>query len=459
MPKTRVSIIKFSMNSPIAIWLPFSAAKKDKLKVFTRPMNESVSLRSRVLTSNHDLQNALHDTKAMAYAVEDLQSQILQLKQPKTSMTTPRSVIVNKLLNPPLSTAQDSHPSMPIPLQMAKELKGTLDRPMNADEALYIYTTFEKWLGSEALQLVILVTCCVCQKVRFKQAAGFSKPRPLNEFIERDLRLGCQNPVCSACFLKSIFSSLARLRETWWKAQDLEVYLPCPCGCSPAGVHINDRSSLLQVLQYLENEKAEFSVIRIYDTILQLMQTLYFIEPRVTSEARHVAARLHFKMMRNGLMHSPFDPRYRRPARRAGSLLKEDFSHVELYNIDDGRKTLQVPIFTQLLRVEKTPIACIICAESIYNVSYDAVDEWIEVCTEFDGDWVWKISRFPKILRARCKHSIDFCTSCLQKHIGSQVERLDKTACDDIRCPSQKCQRLLTYEEVQLYAQKEAFAK
>ncbi|RBR11764.1 hypothetical protein FVER53590_30396 [Fusarium verticillioides] len=354
MPKTRVSIIKFSMNSPIAIWLPFSAAKKDKLKVFTRPMNESVSLRSRVLTSNHDLQNALHDTKAMAYAVEDLQSQILQLKQPKTSMTTPRSVIVNKLLNPPLSTAQDSHPSMPIPLQMAKELKGTLDRPMNADEALYIYTTFEKWLGSEALQLVILVTCCVCQKVRFKQAAGFSKPRPLNEFIERDLRLGCQNPV----------------------------------------------------LQYLENEKAEFSVIRIYDTILQLMQTLYFIEPRLTSEARHVAARLHFKMMRNGLMHSPFDPRYRRPTRRAGSLLKEDFSHVELYNIDDGRKTLQVPIFTQLLRVEKTPIACIICAESIYNVSYDAVDEWIEVCSEFDGDWLVENQHSPQTSPAQTADSL-----------------------------------------------------
>ncbi|KAF5643017.1 e3 ubiquitin ligase ARI7 [Fusarium tjaetaba] len=347
-------------------------------------MNETVSLRSRVLTSNHELQNALHDTKAMAYAVNELQSQILKLKQPKISMTTPRSIIVNKLLNPQISTAQDSLPSMPIPVQMAKDLKGTLDRAMSADEALYIYTTFENWLGTEALQSVMLGTCSVCQKVRFRQAAGFSKPRPLNEFIERDLRLGCQNP---------------------------------------------------------------------------LMQTLYFIEPRLTSEARHVAARLHFKMMRNGLMHSPFDQRYRRPPRRVGLPLKADFSHVELYNIEEGRETLQVPIFTQLLRTEKTPIDCVICAESIYNVSYDAVDEWIEVCTEFDGDWVWKISRFPKILRARCKHSIDFCTPCLQKHIGSHLEQLDKSACDNIRCPSQTCQRLLTYEEVQLYAQKETFAK
>ncbi|KAF5567246.1 e3 ubiquitin ligase ari7 [Fusarium napiforme] len=347
-------------------------------------MNESISLRSRVLTSNHELQNALHDTKAMAYAVNELHGQILQLKQAKISMTTPRSIIVNKLLNPPIPTAQDSLPSMPIPVQMAKDLKGTLDRAMSTDEALYIYTTFENWLGTEALQSVILVTCSVCQKVRFKQAAGFAKPRPLNEFIERDLRLGCENP---------------------------------------------------------------------------LMQALYFVEPRLTSEARQVAARLHFKMIRNGLMHSPFDQRYRRPTRRVGLPLKADFSHVELYNIDDGRKTLQVPIFTQLLRTEKTPIDCVICAESIYNVSYDAVDQWIEVCTEFDGDWVWKISRFPKILRARCKHTINFCTSCLQKHIGSQLEQLDKSACDNIRCPSQACQRLLTYEEVQLYAQKDAFAK
>ncbi|KAF5594082.1 e3 ubiquitin ligase ARI7 [Fusarium pseudoanthophilum] len=348
-------------------------------------MNESVSLRSKALASNHELQNALSDTKAMAYAVHELQGQILQLKQPKISSTTPRSIIVNKLLNPMLSAANDSHPFMPIPIQMAKDLKGTLDRAMSADEALYIYTIFENWLGTEALQSVVLVTCCVCQKVRFRQTAGFSKPRPLNEFIERDLRLGCEKP---------------------------------------------------------------------------LMQTLYFVEPRLTSEARHVAARLHFKMMRNGLMHSPFDQRYRRSTRsEAGSPSIADFSHVELYSIDDGRKTLQVPIFTQLLRLEKTPIDCVLCAESIYNISYDAVDEWIEVCTEFDGDWVWKISRFPKILRARCIHKIDFCTSCLQKHIGYQVEQLDKSACDDIRCPSLTCQRLLTYEEVQLYAQKEAFAK
>ncbi|KAF5696009.1 e3 ubiquitin ligase ari7 [Fusarium globosum] len=270
--------------------------------------------------------NALYDTKAMTYAFNELQSQVLHLKQPKISMTTPRSIIVNKLLNPPLSTAKDSRPPMPIQIQMAKDLKATLDREMGANEALYIYTKFEDWLGTEALQSVILVTCCVCQKVRFRQAAGFSKPRPLNEFIDRDLRLGCQNP---------------------------------------------------------------------------LMQSLYFVEPPLTSKARKVAARLHFSMMKNGLMHSPFDERYRRQTRsEAGSPLKADFNHVELYNIDEGRKTLQVPIFTQLLRTEKTPIDCVICAESIYNVSYDAVDEWIEVCVQFDGDWVWKISRFPKILRA-----------------------------------------------------------
>ncbi|KAF4946250.1 hypothetical protein FGADI_11327 [Fusarium gaditjirri] len=272
-----------------------------------------ISLRSNILTLNQELQNALHDTKTMTYAVNELQSQILQLKQPKISMTTPRSIIVNKLLNPPLSTAKDSHPSMPIQSQMAKDLKGALDRAMSAHEALYIYTKFENWLGPEVLQSVTLVTCCVCHKVKFKQAVGFSKPRPLNEFIERDLRLGCEKP---------------------------------------------------------------------------LMQTLYFVEPRLTSKAREVAARLHFKMIKNGLMHSPFDQRYSRPTpSEVGPPLKADFSHVELYNIDEGRKTLQVPIFTQLLRVEKTPIDCVICNESIYNVSYDAVDEWIEVCVEFDGDW------------------------------------------------------------------------
>jgi hypothetical protein len=197
-----------------------------------------------------------------------------------------------------------------------------------------------------------------------------------------------------------------------------------------------------------------------YDTALELMKALDGIDPQLTLDARNVAARMHRKLMAKNLMYSPFDPRFRYLARKkVGSPLKANFRLFRLYNIDHSGEALRVPVFTRFLRTEPTSTECVICTESYYEVSYGSLEEWTKVCSEFGGDWMWKILLFPQKLHESCSHIIDFCTGCLQKHLQTQLDQFGRSACDNITCPSQECQRLLTYEEVQLYAQEETFYK
>jgi hypothetical protein len=169
---------------------------------------------------------------------------------------------------------------------------------------------------------------------------------------------------------------------------------------------------------------------------------------------------MHRKMTANGFMQYPFDMDYQDLHRTgAGSPLKANSQVVQIHTVEYAGETLSIPIFTRFLRTEKQPTDCVICTESICDVSYGSIGEWTRVCAEFDGDWIWRVLLFPQKLGQKCSHKIDFCTSCLRRHIDVQLEQFGRSACDNITCPSTVCQRLLTYEELQIYAQEEAFLK
>jgi hypothetical protein len=108
---------------------------------------------------------------------------------------------------------------------------------------------------------------------------------------------------------------------------------------------------------------------------------------------------------------------------KTGSPLKANSKFVQIYNVEHAGETLSIPIFTRFLRAEKEPTDCIICTESICDVSYGSIEEWTKVCAEFDGDWMWRVLLFPQKLGTKCSHAIDFCTLCLQQHIETQLEQ------------------------------------
>jgi hypothetical protein len=66
---------------------------------------------------------------------------------------------------------------------------------------------------------------------------------------------------------------------------------------------------------------------------------------------------------------------------------------------------------------------------------------------------------FPLKLELECRHSIDFCTACLQSHIKAQLEQYGRGAADQISCPSADCRRKLSYQEIQLYGDRDTFTQ
>lgn len=190
------------------------------------------------------------------------------------------------------------------------------------------------------------------------------------------------------------------------------------------------------------------------------MAVLDNIDLQPTLQARQVAKGLHQHLISNNRMRSPFDLQFLDiHALEKGSPLNANFKLVQLYDIDYAERTLRIPIFTRLLQLQATPSQCSICTELIHDFSYGSLNEWNSLCTDYRGDWLWKLLLFPQKLEANCNHTIDFCTACLRRHIETQLDQYGRGGCHLLSCPSLGCGRRLEYEEVRLYVGHETFSK
>ncbi|KAH7002886.1 hypothetical protein EDB82DRAFT_1817 [Fusarium venenatum] len=428
-------------------------------------IKESVSLRLKTISLDHDLETALNDKTSMSHTINELQAQVSELNQLPRA-TTPRAIIVTKMLEI-LNKASQPSGTKGLCVSLISfdncpgaNLRSTLDTLLRTDEAQTLFSTFDTWFGVQALQSITLATCCVCRKVKFRQTVGGTGAAPLNEFITAGPTISCDKAVCAACYLDSISYSLELLQETWWTAQGSAISFLCPCGSHCDRISLQNRQQLLQLLNLMNDDWLKVRKMKIFDTALYLLKILKNINPEPTSGARKLAARMHQKMMANGFMRYPFDMDYQDLYRAgAGSPLKANSRVVQIYNVEHAGETFSTPIFTRFLRTESQPTDCVICTETICEVSYRSIEEWTKVCAEFDGDWIWRVLSFPQKLGTKCTHEINFCTYCLQQHIEVQLQQFGRSACDNIACPSVGCQRLLTYEELRLYAQEETFHK
>lgn len=155
-------------------------------------------------------------------------------------------------------------------------------------------------------------------------------------------------------------------------------------------------------------------------------------------------------------MQSPFDIILTREYVTLLRLEQKPFKPVQI-DVDFQGETLRVPIFCWFFQLNEAPSDCSICTESIYDLPYVSSEHWTQTCAPFCGDWMWRVLPFPKKLSDSCNHPIDFCTPCLQQHIQTQLDQHGRNACNRVRCPSAGCDRVLTYEEIRLYAQSESF--
>ncbi|RGP61352.1 e3 ubiquitin- ligase ari7 [Fusarium longipes] len=424
----------------------------------------SMALCSEVMTLKRDLENAVDENKRMLEDIKEQQGNVSKLDNP--AMLTRRAIIVTKMMevsNKPLRFSSKEASTEFLGKGPHNNLIRKLDDPLDNDEAQTLLSTFDKWFPAEELNSITLATCYICKKAKFKQASYVATASPINEFNVIGSRPSCNRDVCTACYIELVSTWLESLDLTWWtEVEDPGSVsrLPCPCGANCFGVPIENRQELEDVFQSMQEGWNKRRLMKRYLVFWELMHFLGGMRSKLTIDSRNVAALLHWKMIACGFMKNPLHIYDEAPCcEEDGSAFVANDDLVQFFNMDHAGKSLSVPVFTRFLEVEKEPTECVVCTESFHDVCYDSIERWEGLCAEYSGNWMWKILLFPQKLGSSCGHKIDFCTSCLQKHIETQVEQFGRSACENITCPSEGCQRLLTYEEIKIYAKEETFVR
>jgi hypothetical protein len=187
-----------------------------------------------------------------------------------------------------------------------------------------------------------------------------------------------------------------------------------------------------------------------------------------------VAGRFHKMMVARGWM----DMTGRHPT--SNPRAEEDGSQtplvewVDMVDSDDNSgRTVPVPVLTNQFR-RNCEITCAICTEVIHDFGTPAEDHassstlplvpaseaWAEALGPFAGagnDCLWKAPNLPFQLAERCTHSLDICKHCLARCIEVNVSELGRHSNPEheIRCPTLKCARGLTRDEIRTYAARE----
>ncbi|KAF5722705.1 e3 ubiquitin ligase ARI7 [Fusarium mundagurra] len=435
-----------------------------KLQLSTK-IEESITMLQKICKMNIDIQSSLNEKKAMADELDKLRAQSVGYPLGVLG-TTPRSIWIKKLLSRSQSIYDNQNAMQgdelcdPEIQNVASDVKSPLDSILNADEARCLSDSFEECFDEQDLDSISLRHCSVCHKMRFEQANPNSSYPFVDEFSQRLRRpITCSASVCLVCYLGSVVRSIQQLPQSWWEISGSTVLMPCPCGVCSGDISFQDRGTLRRLLG-LANVKDAGEILRIYDTAQNLVSVLYSLDPQPTLKERQVAKRLHQHLTSNGIMKPLFGLGISQL-----HTLEKVASHdvksrlVRRLELNGPDEVLRVPVFTQLLQREQSPVECSICTEPIYDLPGEAINKWDTICGDYDGDWKWKFLRFPHKLDQMCSHTIDFCTECLENYIEAQLDHHGRAGCHLLTCPSVDCGRRLAYDEVKLYARQETFSR
>lgn len=192
------------------------------------------------------------------------------------------------------------------------------------------------------------------------------------------------------------------------------------------------------------------------------------LENRPTPASLEIAANLHTRLISQNVMKSFFDLCLQSShPDEDGRLPPLTAGPIRMFWVDNPSGTTDndgvhsIPIFMKLLRRNTSTNGrwCNACCEPRFEIDYGSADKWAEVCGQFGGDWMWRILVFPEMLAAACGHDLDHCSDGIANHIKAKLEELGRNVADNLPCPTEDCNRKLSYDEIKLYADKEVFEK
>ncbi|CAH0034079.1 unnamed protein product, partial [Clonostachys rhizophaga] len=418
---------------------------------------EKQSLSERVVTLNRTLEavkaQSQQATDALRREMEEQRRQsAARVKEAARAVGghhTPRTVIFQKIL----SQARTSQDISEIPgasrfmelCTLSSLTNQYLDLPLSTKNAHKLGKSIR---GNE----MAIVGCNVCQLP--KLTLTNQAPRLRVDELGQKMQC-CSAKICKSCVLEGAIRSL--LHDYWF---DLEksVWVKCPSGNCDASFNIRGRDQLQATLQNLGDPNVA-KHIAAYDRIKTLRDALKGLSPKgLDGQGLKVSSELYFQLISMGRMHNIAD------LPPNSILAREDMpsfepAETELISVEHQGVTLKVAFLFGFIRKKRIPKECAYCVEKIYDIEIDVgrIWNWVEDCSGFNGDWMWEVLKFPLKLATECKHDINFCTKCLEKHLKVQLKEYGRAKCQDLSCPFPECRRL-TYQEVKLYAKSNTFA-
>ncbi|EEU33998.1 uncharacterized protein NECHADRAFT_85406 [Fusarium vanettenii 77-13-4] len=299
-----------------------------------------------------------------------------------------------------------------------------------------------------------ILPCDLCQLPKFANKSNNPRVR-VNEFASASQPTTCCSKfICTECYLNFITDSLT---NDWWSNLERGSWLTCPAPNCDHALRLTHRGALVNLLRQLGDKDSD-NKMAMYDRILIFRAALAKLDPKPSDEALKIAARMHSQLAVVGRMHSLFDPVFNNTEPdEAGRIPPFNPGNIKMIRVDHEGGSILVPLFIRFIRRQRTPKECAVCTDGFFDVDFASVEEWLDLCEGFHGEWMWKILLFPVKLRIGCNHDIDFCTGCLEQHLKTQLEQYGRSRCDQLACPSDGCTRRLEYEEVRLYAEPETF--
>lgn len=306
--------------------------------------------------------------------------------------------------------------------------------------------------------------CWNCRQRKLALRPGTDQPGiRVDEFAgSSQRRQCCWKWVCSDCCVTSLTQSLT---TDWWLNGNNPNWLVCPAFDCRRSAEINDRTQLETLLGELKDQEMD-KHLDMWDRSEAFRTAIGQLVPALPAAAVRRASALHSHLVSLGCMYSLFDPAFRNPSPdEKGYYIPFDTGSIRIVSVDDetGNSGVDVPIFTQFFKKSQGPKQCPICADDYFEFDVGAsAEEWLQKCKGFQGKWMWDILSFPLKLGLNdsgCQHPIDFCTTCLQTHLKSQLEQRGRGGSGQLLCMAVECRRKLDYHEIQLYAEPETFAQ
>lgn len=366
---------------------------------------------------------------------------------------TPRIMVVSKLLlehaRKGVQGSDDTFLQSCSPRLLTSQ---NLDIQLSANQAKVL-------MENLAVAELNIIACDVCLLPRLATKPGVARPRlRVDEFISRSRRTSCcSKSVCRQCFLQSLDESLS---ADWWTNVGVADWLRCPVSSCEASLNISYIAALETLLGQLKAEDTA-RYLEMYGRAEAFRAALWRHLPDFPNEALLVASALQTHLVTIGRMHPLFDPMFtNRVPDETGRVPPFKPGRIRTVSVDhNGDNSINTPLFIRFLRRQRPPKSCIICTDDFFDIHTGSAEEWLELCEGLHGKWMWDILLFPIKLELECRHTIDFCTACLQSHFKAQLEQHGRGAPGRLSCPSADCGRKLSYQEIQLYGDRNTFTR